>query len=257
LENSQRGKTPWFGSASHATQFDAAMKQSLILTAAVSAAVWLVAGCEQAEQAPPPRVVHHKPKTDFAQKPKPVKPPKLVLPGTADYLDLKNGFRDVVFGTSESSLSDLVLKEKDDAGQSATYIRSGDLLTLEDVPLQTIEYTFYKSQLAKITVKWKQEFATNDLALPPSTGLAANCTKLYGRPKLQQVQHGASQYVWAGQKVKIQLYETKLPGVADPVGGSWAIPPVTSGVMTIESLPLQRDMDFYSSSQSTLNKTGL
>jgi hypothetical protein len=235
------------------------MKRSFVLAAAVSAAAWLMAGCGQ-EQSPPPRVHDNaKPDTELAKKTKPVKLPKLAPPGTAAYLDLKNGFRDVVFGTPATNFSDLVLQGKDDAAQTATYTRSGDVLSLAGVPLQEIDYTFFQDQLSKVTVKWKLEFVTNDFSVPPNTGLAASCTELYGRPKQHQVQRESTEYVWSGQRVKILLDEIKLPGVANPGGGGWAVAPVTSGEMVIQSIPLCRDMDVYISSQSAQqdNKAGL
>ena len=233
------------------------MKRAFVLVTTASAAAWLMTGCGR-EEAPAPRVHHTaKPKTEVAQN-KPAKLPKLIVPGTAAYLDLKNGFRDVVFGTPSGSFNDLVLKDRDDAAQTATYTRSGDVLNIGGVPLQEIDYTFFKDQLAKIAVKWKLEFATNDFSTPPSSGLAANCTELYGRPRETQKQRESAQYVWSGQRVNIQLSEIKLPGVAAPGGGSWAIAPVTTGQMVIRSIPLSQDMDVYISSQSAPgNRAGL
>lgn len=231
------------------------MKRAFVLVAAASATAWLMTGCGK-EEAPAPRVHHTpKPKTEIANKT--VRLPKLAVPGTIGYLDLRNGFRDAVLGTDSSSFNDLVLKGREDAAQTATYTRSGDVLNLGGVPLQEIDYTFFKDRLAKITVTWKLEFATNDFSLPPSAGLAANCTQLYGRPQQHLTQQESAQYTWTGQRAKIQLSEIKLPGVVAP-GGNWAIAPVTSGEMDVQSIPLSRDMDVYISSQSvTDNRIGL
>jgi hypothetical protein len=255
LENSLGGQTPSVEARAVMVFFDyvPAMKRSFVLAAAATAAVWLMAGCERTEQAPPPRV-HHK--AAIEAKAKPEKSPRQILPGTAEYLDLKNGFRDVVFGTPQASFTDLVLKEKDDATGTATYTRSGDLLNSDGVPLQEIDYTFFKDQLSAVTVKWKLEFPTNDFSAPASSGLAAGCTQLYGRPKQLQTQRDMTHYIWSGQKVRIRLDEMKMSGVANTSGGGWAIPPVTSGEMVIESIPLIQELNIYVSSQ-TANKTSL
>jgi hypothetical protein len=222
--------------------------------AVASAAAWLT-GCERAEQAPPPRV-HHKAKTAVVEKKAP-KTAKPVVAGTIQYLDLKNGFRDVVFGTPVTNFTDLVLKEKDDAAQSATYTRSGDVLTLAGLPLQEIDYSFFQDQLAKVVVKWKVEYTDSDFSIPPASGLAANCTELYGHPKQQTIRADSSEYVWLGSKVKIFLDELKMPGLANR-GGGWAIAPVNTGEMVIESLPLRQQMDAYLSNRSDQdNKAGL
>src|ERR1700679_1022137 len=105
------------------------MKRAFVLVAAASATAWLMTGCGK-EAAPAPRVHHTpKPKTEVAEK-KSAKLPKLVVPGTIAYLDSKNSFRDAVLGTPSSSYSDLALKDRDDAAQTATYTRSGDVLNL-------------------------------------------------------------------------------------------------------------------------------
>lgn len=229
------------------------MKQFLGSTLVMVMTAWLVAGCDVGPEAPAPKA---------ARRPKPVKPKvvlvrtnapkpvKAIVPGTAEYLDMKNGFRDAAFGQSESEFSNLVLKEKDEARQLATYVRTGDVLSLETVPLETIEYSFFKGRLYRIVLKWKVEHRESALATPPSTELAANCSSLYGRPKRHMTQKDITEYTWSGRKVEVILHEFRMPGAANLTKGGWGIPPTTSGQMVFASIPLRRELELFIASQS-------
>lgn len=237
------------------------MKNFIVPMVLLGAVVGLVSGCGDYSDSPPPKTVHHKPKPKtkpiVAERTRPARPPKQVLVGTADYLDSKNGFRDVTFGLPESDFNNLVLKEKDETHQLATYTRSGDILNLEEVPLESIEYTFFNGLLARVTLKWKLEHPDSLVAAAPSTEMAARCSELYGRPKRQSIRKDSIQYTWSGRKVEIFLDEFKVPGLANIGKGGWAIPPTTTGQMIFESIPAQRDMKAVMANQIFGSQTGL
>ena len=107
-------------------------------------------------------------------------------------MDSKYGFRDATFGQTEGDFSNLVLKEKDEVNQMATYTRTGDVLDLEGVPLQTIEYFFFKNQLVRVVLQWRIIHSDSVSTLPPSTDMAIRCTSLYGKPKRQVRQKDSS-----------------------------------------------------------------
>lgn len=233
------------------------MKQFIATTVMVIAAAGLIVGCDYAPDAPAPKTVHRpkqiKPKvvTPRTNAPKPV---KAIIPGTAGYLDMKNGFRDVTFGQPESDFSNLVLKKKDESRQMATYTRTGDVLSLESVPLETIEYTFFKGRLYRIALKWELEHPENVLATPPSTELAVSCSNLYGRPKRYATQKDTTAYSWAGQKVELILHEFRMPGAGSAAKGGWGIPPTTSGQLVFGSVPLRHELELYI---ANLSESGL
>ena len=238
---------------------------AISVMAGVALLVWLVGMFGSTPELPPQKAVHHKPRPATPElaaqsKPKPGKParpPREIVAGTADYLDAKNGFRDVQFGQVETEFTNLVLQAKDEARQLATYTRSGDVLNMEGVPLQNIEYTFFNGQLVRVSLKWKTEYPDSTLALPPSTEMAGHCSELYGRPKKQSVKKDAAQYCWSGKKVKIILDEFRLPGVTNMDKGGWAIPPTTSGQMVFESIPARLDMQTVNANQVHGSQTGL
>jgi hypothetical protein len=172
--------------------------------------------------------------------------------GTPEYMDSKYGFRDASFGQSEGDFSNLVLKEKDPMDFTATYTRTGDVLDLEGVPLQSIEYFFFKNQLVRVMLKWRITHSDIVTALPPSTDMAIRCTTLYGKPKRKSIQKDMTQYIWKGQKESIIINEFRLPGVAnalkDKIG--WAIPPTTTGQMIIDSITLQQEAELFMANQA-------
>lgn len=233
------------------------MKQFIASTVMVIVVAGLIAGCDYAPESPAPKIVRRpkqiKPKVVMPRTNAP-KPVKAVIPGTVEYLDMKNGFRDTAFGQPESDFSNLVLKEKDETRQMATYTRTGDVLSLETVPLETIEYTFFKGRLYRIALKWKLEHPENVLAIPPSTELAVSCSNLYGRPKRHATQKDMTEYSWAGQKVELILDEFRMPGVWVVAKGGWGIPPTTSGQLVFGSVPLRRELELF---VANLSQSGL
>lgn len=221
---------------------------------------WLAAGCDFPQEVPPDIAPPRPSPRQKPVKPHPprvtnvhtniVKQPKPVAPGTIEYLDLKNGFRDTTFGQSEAEFSNLVLKEKDDARQLAIYTRTGDLLALDSVPLETIEYTFFKHRLYRIALRWKIEHPESVLTTPPSTELAASCSSLYGKPKRLATRDEAIKYSWIGEKVEIILHEFRMPGVANPKKPGWAISPTTSGQLVFGSVPLRHEHELFVAGQT-------
>jgi hypothetical protein len=217
--------------------------------------VWLVTGCDVGPDRPAPKsarrtkTVKHEP-VARQKTTKPAKPAKEIVPGTPEYLDEKNGFRDAMFGQPETEFSNLILKEKDDARQSATYTRTGDVLSLENVPLETIEYTFYKGQLSRITIKWQVQHRESALATPPSSELAVTLATVYGRPKSRSVQKDCTKYSWTGKKVEILMHEFRMAGVAGSVKNGWTIPPTTSGELVMQSIPLRHELEAFLASQT-------
>lgn len=221
---------------------------------------WLVAGCDfsqnGSQQDPAPKPLHQPKPVEPAAPKVPtvrtnaIKQPKPITPGTIQFMDLKNGFRDATFGQSEAEFSNLVLKEKDEPGQLAVYTRTGDLLALESVPLETIEYTFFKHRLYRIALRWKIEHPESVLPTPPSTDLAACCSSLYGKPKRLATRDGYIKYSWIGEKVELILHEFKMPGVANPSKSCWAISPTTSGQLVFSSVPLRHEYESFLAGQA-------
>lgn len=237
------------------------MKNFIVYTAVLSILTGLVSGCGDYSDSPAPKTVQHKAKSKakpvVIERIKPARPPKQILVGTPDYLDSKNGFRDVFFGQPESDFSNLVLKEKDEAHQMATYTRSGDILNLEEVPLESIEYTFFNGQLARVTLKWNLVHPDSLMAAAPSTEVAARCSELYGHPKRQSIRKESTQYTWSGKTVEIFLDEFRVPGLANIGKSGWAIPPTTTGQMIFESIPAEHNMKAVMANQIFGSQTGL
>jgi hypothetical protein len=166
---------------------------------------------------------------------------KNVSPGTAAYLDAKNGFRDATLGASHSSFENLVLIERDEAHQLETYTRTGDLLSIEKSPLTSIEYSFFKGQLAWITLKWKMEFNDSPSVLPPSSEMARYFISVYGQPQKRSIKKNDTVMAWRARHVRAVLNESRLPGVPDLIRNRWGIPPTTIGHLMIENVELRRE----------------
>lgn len=236
------------------------MKRILLLTTLCVLAGLLLTGCEQKQPAPKPvkkvKVAKAKPEP----KQKPVKQPVAVQPGTLQYLDAKNGFRDVDFGVSSDSLTGLVPVSEDAARRLKTFTRTGDELSLGDVPLQKIEYTFFDDKLCQVSLSWNIEFRDNAQRIPPPTDISAFCGTLYGRPTRHNVAKAAkdaSFYVWQGKRTEALMTEARMTGVPNVVNGGWTIPPTTSGKMVISSVPLERNAIALNASQTAQNSGGL
>lgn len=178
-------------------------------------------------------------------------------PGTIRYLDDKNGFRDVTFGQTDSEISNLVLKRSDDVRQLKTYTRSGDNLTLNSVPLSTIEYTFLKGQLFQIAAKWSVDEKKAVLKNSSTTSLAPFCASLYGPAKRHTNKKEAAEYIWRGKRVELIVNEIHLPGVQDTIRGGWALAPSTKGQMIIEDIDLRKALGAEMASSNGEKKDGL
>ena len=186
----------------------------------------------------------------------PPPPPREISPGTIAYLDSRNGFRDVMLGEKESSIANLVLKSQDDAHQVKTFTRSGDELSLEGVPLESIEYTFFKGLLLEIQLKWSLEHREGAPGLPPPSEVPVRCTALYGPPTRSEVSRASSEFVWRGRQAQLLVTELRLAPILDRVSGGWASPPRTTGRMIIRSVPLAHAAKAAFFTQATEKETG-
>ena len=124
-----------------------------------SLAAWVLTGCGDFDDSPAPKVARKsravtKPKVTIAQT-KPAKVVKDPEVGTKGYLDFKRGFRDAEFGKSEAEIGNLSIVSKDERLELVTYVRSGDVKELEGMPLESIQYTFFRGQLARVDLKWQ------------------------------------------------------------------------------------------------------
>ena len=82
---------------------------------------------------------------------------------------------------------------------------------------------------------------------------------LYGKPKRQVRQKDMTQYNWRGQKASILINEFRLPGVANVFKdkSGWAIPPITSGQMIIDSIALRQEAETFAANQALQKQNGL
>jgi hypothetical protein len=221
------------------------VKQLFVLAFTATVVGWLGAGCE--EQAGPQtakdRTAQRTNRAARAaqRKSRPAKATNEIRAGTIGYLDAKNGFRDVTFGQSETSITDLVEATRDEARQLKTCMRSGETMSLHGVPLERVEYRFYRGELYAIQLDWKIEHADSAVNQPPTTDISIYCAQEFGKPRSSRVSKDGTHYVWHGRRVEIVLSESLLPGVADPAKrDSWALPPTTTGRMLIRNLLLSR-----------------
>jgi hypothetical protein len=217
------------------------MKQFVILTCLAGVAGWLCTGCDDR----PPSPAARKQTTNVVRiakstPAKTAKPKKEILPGTIDHLDASNGFRDLTFGQPDTNIPDLVETSRDEARQLRTCTRSGEIMSLHGVPLERVDYRFYRGELYAIQLNWKIAHADSALSQPPTTDISVYCAQEYGAPRVRRVTKDGAQYIWRGRRVEIVLTESLLPGVANLTKGGWAIPPTTTGRMAIRNLALSR-----------------
>jgi hypothetical protein len=217
------------------------MKQFVILTCLAGVAGWLCTGCDDR----PPSPTAKKRTTNVVRvakstPAKTAKPKKEILPGTIDHLDASNGFRNVTFGQPDTNITDLVETSRDEARQLRTCTRSGEIMSLHGVPLERVEYKFYRGELYAIQLNWKIAHADSALSQPPATDISVYCAREYGAPQIHRVSKDGTHYGWRGRRVEIVLTESLLPGVATPGKGGWALPPTTTGRMVIRNLALSR-----------------
>ena len=114
--------------------------------------------------------------------------------GSIAYLDARNGFRDVTFGSSVSKYPGMVLVERD--GDMKVYKRPKDDLTLGEGRLQSILYFFYKDQLSEVMLE--------TVGLVNSRAALAVLSHAYGPGG--QANQFLETYVWPGQRVGL-LYD--------------------------------------------------
>jgi len=147
------------------------------LTCLAGVAGWLCAGCD--DRPPPPTAKQRT--TNVVRvaksKPKPAKPKKKILPGTIDYLDAKNGFRDVTFGESEIDIANLVEASRDEARDMKTCTRSDETMSFQGVPLERVEYDFFRGELYAVQLNWKIAHADSALSQPPTTDISVYCAQ--------------------------------------------------------------------------------
>lgn len=70
-------------------------------------------------------------------------------------LDTKNGFRNDIFGTPVESYNTLVVLEKSKDGYSVFYKKSDEILTLGNIEISDVYYSFYKGKLESISFSSK------------------------------------------------------------------------------------------------------
>ena len=166
-----------------------------------------------------------------------------VAAGSTNYLDFKNGFRDVTFGQRIESVKDLVLvrEEKINGNTLSGYKRGTDILSLDEVQLTKIIYIFLNSELAAVTIEWDRPY-TNVVEylypnIPASTGIKGRkfsmgwptglekfAEKLYGTPSRFEIKDKPSEpgkevnwrrttVEWFGKKVRLDFYESQSSGL--------------------------------------------
>ena len=239
------------------------MKRLVFVVVASGFAWGLLAGCHKWERpervksakAPRPKVVVIR--TNVVVAHRPPRPAPEAAPGSIKYLDFKNGFRDVVFGQKEASLTSLVLKRQDDARQLKTFTRVGEEMSLGGVPLESVEYNFFKGELYQIVIKWRIEQKDPAMQAPPAVTLAPFCASLYGPPKYHSLRKGGTELRWRGRRVELTLTETIIPGVPDRINGGWARAPAATGLMVSESIALRKAVTAMLASMGEYRKDGL
>jgi len=190
---------------------------------------------------------------------KPARKPRGMEPGSLAYLDAKDGFRDVRFGIASSSMDNLVLVQEDADNKSKTFTRIGDELMLDDVPLETIEYTFFEDRLCQVVMKWKVISTDEQIPRPQPTKIPVVAASVYGKPTRRTQNKDENLYVWRGRKVGVMINELFLPGVKDVItkGDGWKIPPTTVGKMLIYRRQLERESTALTANEVTPNSGGL
>lgn len=230
------------------------MNRSIVLACAALFVVGLFVGCDAPPPPPAPKKQTARSRTGTndvrtaavrTPRPRTVKPrttrlPKEALPGTIQYLDAGNGFRDVTFGQTDTEIGDLVVTSQDDARHLKTCVRSGDDLTLHGVPVESIEYRFHNGQLYAVLVQWNLPHADSASRRPPTTDLALHFAGEYGPARSARTGRDEVQYVWRGRKVELMIYEALFPGLPRHLADGWVAPPTTTGRLLIRNLALAR-----------------
>jgi hypothetical protein len=211
------------------------------------------------KRTPKPPVTPKSPPPAKASKPKPtILASPNITAGSAKHLDFKNGFRDVVFGQQESSISGLVLKSQDEQRQVKRFTRTGEELSLGGVPLESIEYSFFKGQLYQVLITWRIEQKEPAQKAPPAVTLVPFCSSLYGPPRHHVLnKKEGTELRWSGKRVELTLWESVIQGVKDPVKGGWAIAPLASGVMIMDNIDLRKSLGATLASATEARKDGL
>lgn len=238
------------------------MKRSrlILLSTICVLALLLGTGCEERKPTPkPPKTSKRAKVAKIEKSTKPAKPVKDIAPGSIAYLDRHKGFRDVTLGDNVSNFSNLVLVSEDAARNLKTYTRSGDDLTLGNVPLRDVRYTFFEDRLCEVELRWKIEYPEAPFRTPPLSSIASYCMKLYGPPtaKHQSRKEQSSQHIWRGRKAEVILTELQLRGVPDVIKGSWSLPPTTVGQLVVMDIPLHRNAQAMAVRAGMRNANGL
>ena len=238
------------------------MKRIEFLTVVILAGLCLT-GCKEKPTPPPkstPRPVKKAVKAETAtQINKPAHQLRGIEPGSLSYLDAKDGFRDVRFGIASSNMDNLVLIQENTDNKSKIFTRIGDELMLNDVPLETIEYTFFEDKLCQVVLKWNVISTNEQNPRPQPTKIPIIVASVYGRPTRRTQNKDENLYVWNGRKVGVMIDEIFLSGVKDVInqGDSWKIPPTTVGKMLIYSRQLDRQATAENAAEVTPESGGL
>lgn len=116
--------------------------------------------------------------------------------GSLSYLDSKNGFRDLKFGSPISSSNGFKLDGTTDA-LNKSYTRTTDKLSIGNTPLEAITYTAYNGKLARVNLYSDPKFA-NEILLA-FVALYGNPTKVVDL----NTSTGSQHIEWNATKVKI------------------------------------------------------
>jgi hypothetical protein len=237
------------------------MKRLMLVLVVSVLSLGLLAGCHKKAKPPVAKAKKKIQRTNavaVVEPPVETPPPRHpIKPGSIQYLDYRNGFRDVFFYQPESSITNAVLRKQDEQHQLKTFTRPGEEMSLNNIPLESVEYSFFKGQLCQIVVKWRVEQKAGASTSPPVAALTPFCASLYGPPSQQTKKKGETELRWQGQRVVLILSESVIPGVRDKINGGWAIPPVASGLMVMENINLRRALKATLASATEQRADGL
>lgn len=73
-----------------------------------------------------------------------------ILAGSVDYIDAKNGFRDLKFGTGVTA--DMKHADEQDAEQTVSYVREGEDLQIGAATAKEIRYAFFRDGLTSVLI---------------------------------------------------------------------------------------------------------
>jgi hypothetical protein len=149
-------------------------------------------------------------------------------PGTLSNLDAKNGFRDLTFGQPPTP----EMRLEEDAGDTKSYVRATDDLTIGGAQLHYIHYHFYKNRLEAVFIRTK--------GYVNSVAIVEVLHQAYG--KGNQPNQFMEKYSWQGTRVFVG-YDRKM--ISDETVAFW------------QSVPLYRERKADEKEQAKKGVSGL